>query len=36
MCSVAAGERYRLKDRLKNGVRVVPPANIAGMDNPAK
>lgn len=22
------GESYRLKDRLKSGVRVVPPANI--------
>src|SRR5690606_40839507 len=27
------GESYRLKDRLKGGVRVVPPADVPVMDN---
>jgi hypothetical protein len=30
------GESYRLKDRLKGGVRVVPPADIPVLDNPAQ
>lgn len=30
------GESYRLKDRLKGGVRVVPPADISVKDNPRK
>jgi DNA replication protein DnaC len=30
------GESYRLKDRLKGGVRVVPPADIPILDNPAQ
>jgi DNA replication protein DnaC len=30
------GESYRLKDRLKGGVRVVPPADIPEMNNLAK
>ena len=30
------GESYRLKDRLKGGVRVVPPAAIPVLDNPAQ
>ena len=28
------GESYRLKDRLKGGVRVVPPADISVKDKP--
>ncbi len=30
------GESYRLKDRLKGGVRIVPPADIPVLDNPAQ
>jgi len=27
------GESYRMKDRLKSGIRVVPPVNIPAKDN---
>jgi DNA replication protein DnaC len=30
------GESYRLKDRLKSGIRVVPPADIPAEDDPAQ
>ena len=30
------GESFRLKDRQKGGIRVVPPAEIPALDNPAK
>jgi DNA replication protein DnaC len=30
------GDSYRLRNRLKSGVRVVPPANIPALDNPAQ
>ena len=30
------GESYRLKDRLKGGVRVVPPTDIPVLDNPVQ